>query len=175
MSKLAANQRTIVFAVLAVALAGTAIVLAQPALAQTTNSTAPAIKGSVSLANATNAFVKDNVKVDFNTAANTAKGQITNGVVVGGQLSSVQGYLAYTFRVANYDAGTMKVVVVDAGNGSVLYTSNDLPLYNGGIGGGGGCHHGGYGHGMGHMRGSMSGTTSGSATVTGTGVIGSNL
>jgi len=114
------------------------------AAAQTGNQTSPQLKGSVSIQNATNDFVKNNVKVAFNDAANTAKGQVDNGVVTGGRLSVVQGYLAYTFQVANYDAGTMKVVVVDAGNGSVLYTSDDMPLYNGGIGGYCG-HHGGFG------------------------------
>ena len=162
-------RKTGIFAVLAVTMCTAAVLLSQqPALAQTSSnstgtkgSTTPAIKGSVSISNATNAFVKANVKVDFGTAENTAKAQVTNGVIVGGSLSDVQGYLAYTFRVANYDAGTYKVVVVDAGNGQVLYTSSDMILYNGGIGGGyGGCHHGaGYGAYSGgqHMNGSSSG------------------
>ncbi len=111
----------------------------------------PQLKGSVSIQNATNALVKSNIKVSFADAANTAKGQVTNGVVVGGQLSEVQGYLTYVFRVANYNAGTMKIVIVDAGNGKVLYTSNDLTLYNGGLGGGFGCG-GGYGFRHHHFR-----------------------
>jgi uncharacterized membrane protein YkoI len=135
--------------------------LISQASAQSANNqtaTAPQLKGSVSIQNATNEFVTSNVKVSFTDAANTAKGQVDNGVVTGGRLSVVQGYLAYTFSVANYDAGTMKMVIVDAGNGSVLYTSDDMPLYNGGIGGY--CsHRGGFGHGWNGMDKSSSGMT----------------
>jgi hypothetical protein len=46
------------------------------------------------------------------------------------------------------DEGIMKVVSVDAGNGQVLYTSNDLTLHNGGISGG--CPGGGAGWGGTH-------------------------
>src|SRR5919199_1034430 len=128
-----------VVAMLAVAMVGVIVlspmsVLAQNSTNTTTNNnalTAPNINGSVSIRNATNDFVKNNVRVSFTDAANTAKGQVPNGVIVGGRLSDVQGFLAYTFSIANYDAGTMKIVIVDAGNGQVLYTSNDLPLNNG--------------------------------------------
>ena len=156
------NKKVVVLAavaVLAVAMVGVIVLSPMSVLAQnstnTTNNnalTAPNINGSVSIQNATNDFVKNNVKVTFTDAANTAKGQVPNGVVVGGRLSDVQGFLAYTFSVANYDAGTMKIVIVDAGNSQVLYTSNDLPVYTGGIGGGcpggagwGGMHHHGFG------------------------------
>src|SRR6266511_2942270 len=156
------NKKVVVLAavaVLAVAMVGVIVLSPMSVLAQnstnTTNNnalTAPNINGSVSIQNATNDFVKNNVKVTFTDAANTAKGQVPNGVVVGSRLSDVQGFLAYTFSVANYGAGTMKIVIVDAGNSQVLYTSNDLPVYTGGIGGGcpggagwGGMHHHGFG------------------------------
>jgi hypothetical protein len=156
------NKKVVVLAavaVLAVAMVGVIVLSPMSVLAQnstnTTNNnalTAPNINGSVSIQNAINDFVKNNVKVTFTDAANTAKGQVPNGVVVGGRLSDVQGFLAYTFSVANYDAGTMKIVIVDSGNSQVLYTSNDLPVYTGGIGGGcpggagwGGMHHHGFG------------------------------
>ena len=180
-----ASRRALTLAILAVTMCTAAVLLAeQPALAQsssnntgTTSSTTPTIKGSVSISNATNAFVKANVKVDFNTAATTAKAQVTNGAIVSGRLSDVQGYLVYTFRVANYDAGTYKVVVVDAGNGQVLYTSSDMTLYNGGIGGG--CHHSGYG-GFGWGQHANSGSSTSSGTTSGTSgsglsVLGNNL
>jgi len=140
--------------------------LISQASAQTGNQTGtvPQLKGSVSIQNATNDFVKNNVKVSLVDAANTAKGQVTNGVVTGGRLTEVQGYLAYVFTVANYDAGTMKMVVVDAGNGSVLYTSNDIQLYNGGMGGYGCGHHGGFGYGH-SWKGSMSSGNSGGSTT----------
>jgi uncharacterized membrane protein YkoI len=134
----------------------------------------PQIKGSISIRNATNDFIKNNVKVAFADAANTAKGQVTNGIVMEGRLSAVQGFLAYTFRVANLDSGMMKIVVVDAGNGKILYSSNDLPLFHGGFGGSG-CsghwnhHHFGssFVHGFkGDMRGSSIPNNSGSAGST---------
>jgi len=83
----------------------------------------PQINGSVSVANETSNFIKENVKVSFVAAAQTAQGQVANGTVLGGHLGVVQGYLAYTFFVA--DAGNQRghLVVVDAGNGDVLHTS----------------------------------------------------
>jgi uncharacterized membrane protein YkoI len=148
----------------------------QTAPSSTTNQTnAPQIKGSISIRNATNDFVKNNVKVSFVDAANTAKGQVTNGIVLGGRLSITQGFLTYTFKVANLDSSMMKIVVVDAGNGKVLYTSNDLPLFNGGLGGfgcsGHGTHHhfGGFGQGFKDgMRGSITPNNSGSGSTSGT-------
>jgi uncharacterized membrane protein YkoI len=160
-----------VIALLAVAMVGVIVLSPMSVLAQnstnTTNNnplTLPNINGSVSIQNAINDFAKNNVKVTFTDAANTAKGQVPNGVVVGGRLSDAQGFLAYTFNVANYDAGTMKIVIVDVGNGQVLYTSNDLPLYNGGIEGGcpggagwDGMHHRGFGM---YSKNPSNGTTS---------------
>jgi uncharacterized membrane protein YkoI len=156
-----AKNQVVMFVVMAIVTAAFAGLFAQyfQAAAQTTNSNnqtaspsvtnqtnaIPQLKGSVSIQNATNDFVKNNAKVSLADAANTAKGQVANGIVIRGGLSEVQGYLTYVFKVGNYDAGTMKMVIVDAGNGKVLYTSNDMPLYNGGIGGGFGCE-GGFGH-----------------------------
>jgi uncharacterized membrane protein YkoI len=128
----------------------------------TTTSTIPSIKGSVSIQNATNAFVRDNVKVPFATALSTVQGKASsNERVSGGSLSNVQGYLVYTFKVTNYDAGTYKIVIVDAGNGSILYTSQDMTLQNGGLGCGG-HHFGGYGNGLnwGGNQGSSSSSSS---------------
>lgn len=161
-SSMAKNQ-VVMLAGIAVVAAFAGLLVPQlinQASAQSANQTgtAPQLKGSVNIQNATNDFVKNNVKVSFTDAANTAKGQVANGVVTGGRLSVVQGYLAYAFSVANYDAGTMKMVIVDAGNGSVLYTSDDMPLYNGGIGGYCG-HHGGFGHSWNSMGKSSSGMT----------------
>jgi uncharacterized membrane protein YkoI len=83
----------------------------------------PQINGSVSVANETSNFINENVKVPFVTAAQTAQGQVTNGTVFGGHLGVIQGYLVYTFFVADTANQTGHLVVVDAGNGDVLYTS----------------------------------------------------
>jgi hypothetical protein len=82
----------------------------------------------VSLANETSNFINENVNVSFVEAAQTAQGQVTNGTVFGGHLGVVQGYLVYTFFVANTANQTGHLVVVDAGNGNVLYTSEGQPF-----------------------------------------------
>jgi uncharacterized membrane protein YkoI len=83
----------------------------------------PQINGSVSVANETSNFINENVKVPFVAAAQTAQGQVTNGTVFGGHLGVVQEYLVYKFFVADTANQTGHLVVVDAGNGNVLYTS----------------------------------------------------
>ena len=83
----------------------------------------PQINGSVNVGNEASSFINENVKVSFVSAAQTAQGQVTNGTVLGGHLEALQGYLVYTFFVANLDNQTGHMVVVDSGNGSVLYTS----------------------------------------------------
>ena len=88
----------------------------------------PQINGSVSLANEASNFINENVNVSFVEAAQTAQGQVTNGTVFGGHLGAVQGYLVYTFFVANTANQTGQLVVVDVGNGDVLYTSEGQPF-----------------------------------------------
>jgi hypothetical protein len=83
----------------------------------------PQINGSVSLANETSNFINENIKVSFLTAAQTAQQQVVNGTMLGGHMGVVQGYLVYTFFVAEIDNQTGHLVVVDTGNGNVLFTS----------------------------------------------------
>lgn len=117
----------------------------------------PQINGSVNLQQQTTKLIQENVKVSFTSAASTAQSQVEGGTVIGGHLVVMQGYLVYVFNVASYDAGTSRIVIVDAGNGQVLHTSDVLPLQLGGAGFGGcpmggGWHHGGYGMGWGGMH-----------------------
>ena len=88
----------------------------------------PQIYRSVSLANEASNFINENVNVSFVEAAQTAQGQLTNGTVIGGHLGVVQGYLVYTFFVANTANQTGHLVVVDAGKGNVLDTSEGQPF-----------------------------------------------
>ncbi|HJU33554.1 MAG TPA: hypothetical protein VJ695_00380 [Nitrososphaera sp.] len=83
----------------------------------------PQINGSVSIANETSNFINENVKLSFVEAAQTAQVQVTNGTVLGGHLGVLQGYLVYTFFVADTENQIGHLVVVDTGNGNVLYTS----------------------------------------------------
>jgi uncharacterized membrane protein YkoI len=113
----------------------------------------PQINGSVSLANETNNFINENVKVSFLAAAQTAQEQVTNGTVLGGHLGVLQGYLVYTFFVSDNDNQLGHLVVVDSGNGNVLFTSEGHPFGSFGhpIGLGPWSGHGGIGqwHGLG--------------------------
>jgi uncharacterized membrane protein YkoI len=131
-----------IVAVLAVALvAGTAFAQEQ----NKTTAMMPNIKGSVDVKGTLHNYIKDNLKVSFATAADTAAAQV-NGTIVSGNLGIVQGYLAYKFFAVNSDTHVGQIVVVDAGNGQVLYTSGDIQMNGHGMGMFGG--YGGYGHGF---------------------------
>lgn len=64
------------------------------------------------------------VKINFGHAANTAT-NAAGGHVIGGDLTIVNGYVVYQFRVISGDQE--KTVIVDAGSGEVLYTSEGMP------------------------------------------------
>jgi uncharacterized membrane protein YkoI len=162
------NKQVAVLGGIAIALAIAALVLPVPLReisAQETNSTQPnpmrteipQLNGSVNVREQANQFIQDNVQVPFATALETAQAEVGNGTAISGRLGIVQGYLVYIFKVANFDAETSRLVIVDAGNGAVLHTSGDMPLYFGGLGcggGGGGHHHRGFGNHWGnHDRG----------------------
>lgn len=110
----------------------------------------PQLNGSVSAEQQSNQFIQDNMRVPFATALQTAQAEVGNGTAISGNLGVVQGYLVYIFKLANFEAQTSRIVIVDAGNGSALYTSGDMPLFFGGLGcRGGGIGGGGPGHHMG--------------------------
>ena len=108
----------------------------------------PPLNGSVNVEQQSNQFIQDNVRVTFATALQTAQAEVGNGTAISGNLGVVQGYLVYIFKLANFEAQTSRIVIVDAGNGSVLYTSGDMPLFFSGLG----CRGGGIG-GPGHHMG----------------------
>lgn len=89
----------------------------------------PQINGSVSVANEASNFINENVRVPFVEAAQTAQGQVANGIVLGVHLGMVQGYLVYKFFVVANNANQAgHLTVIDAGNGNMLYTSEGHPL-----------------------------------------------
>jgi uncharacterized membrane protein YkoI len=88
----------------------------------------PKINGSVNVANETSNLINQNVKVPFINAAQAAERKLANGRVLGGHLSVIQGYLVYTFIVADNTGHTGHLVIVDAGSGQVLFTSQDQML-----------------------------------------------
>lgn len=151
------SKKVAVFGGVAIALAIAALVLPvqlREISAQVTNSTVPnpmqteipQLNGSVNIREQSNQFIQESVQVPFATALETAQAEVGNGTAISGRLGVVQGYLVYIFKLANFDTETSRIVIVDAGNGSVLHTSGDMPLYFGGLGcgggfGGGGGHH----------------------------------
>ncbi|MEW5840705.1 PepSY domain-containing protein [Nitrososphaera sp.] len=102
----------------------------------------PKINGTVNAGQTMKDFLNSNLKVTLSQASDTAQKQVDGGKVVGGHLGVVQGYLVYTFKVINPDKETANMVIVDAGDGKVLFKSEDMSL--GGFMGGG---YGGLGHG----------------------------
>jgi len=102
--------------------------------------TPPQIQGSVNLQQ----MLLSSVKTKFTDAANTAAGAVTNGQVLGGSLTVIQGSEVYSFQV--FDGTNIYSVIVDAGNGKVLNTSQGHPMQLGALGGG---HCGMHGHHMG--------------------------
>jgi hypothetical protein len=88
----------------------------------------PKINGSVNVRDGIKNFFTENAKTPFTTGAQTAQGQIANGTVMGGHIGVTQGYLTYTYIVANPTNDTVHNVIVDAGNGQVLYTSEGKQL-----------------------------------------------
>jgi uncharacterized membrane protein YkoI len=166
------KQFVLVLGGIAISLALASFVMSIPLreiFAQETNSTQPnpmrtdipQLNGSVNVQQQANQFIQDNVQVPFATALESAQAEVGNGTAISGRLGVVQGYLVYIFKIANFDAETSRIVIVDAGNGAVLYTSGDIPLHFGGLGcgdsGGGVGHHKGFGNHWGnHDRGGTS-------------------
>jgi len=113
------------------------------AFAQTASSSAgstsgtapPQIQGSVNLQQ----LLLSNVQTKFTDAANTAAGAVTNGQVISGNLAVIQGSVVYNFKVI--DGTNIYSVIVDAGNGKVLNTSQGHPIQLGGLLGMGGMGH----------------------------------
>jgi uncharacterized membrane protein YkoI len=102
---------------------------------QTMTGGVPQLNGSVNVQQQTNKFIQDNLRVPFATALETARAKVENGTVVSGHVGIIQGYLVYIFKVVNFNGQTSRIVIVDAGNGGVLYMSEDIPFHIGSFGG----------------------------------------
>jgi uncharacterized membrane protein YkoI len=119
---------------------GLSAVYAATGSGQTQNQSTPQIQGSINLQQ----NIMSNVKTSFSTAQNTAESAVTNGKVIGGSLTVIQGSVVYDFKVTD-DKNLVYSVIVDAGNGKVLYTSPGRSIDFGGFGMGGHCTMGGHG------------------------------
>lgn len=88
----------------------------------------PKVNGSVNVRDGIKSFLVENTKVPFITGAQTAQDQIANGTVLGGHIGTTQGYLTYTYLVVTPTNDTAHKVIVDAGNGKVIHTSEGKQL-----------------------------------------------
>lgn len=154
------NKKVIipVVAVVAAALVGLVFFSSSDAFAQQSNGTGtnnlpyatsgakPTINGTISVPQ----IIKNQIKVSFSDAAKTAGDAISGGTVVAGHLGVMQGYLVYTFNVLNTSNNQAYIVIVDPGNGQVLYQSPGHAIggMGFGIGHGGMMRHHGPGMGM---------------------------
>ncbi len=115
----------------------------------------PQINGTVNAREAMQDYLDENVDVTFAEATETAQVEVENGNIVAGHLGIVQGYLVYKFFIVDPDTDTGYMTIIDAGDGSVLYTSEGVEMSGFGMGFGGwhGYGHfkgpGGFGHGPG--------------------------
>ena len=91
-------------------------------------------------------FISENVNASFVDAATAAQAQVENGKVLGGHLGIVQGYLVYIFLVADASGETTYKILVDVGNGQILYKSGGNE-FGGTMFGHRGFGSGGFGHG----------------------------
>jgi uncharacterized membrane protein YkoI len=107
----------------------------------------PKVNGSVNVRDGIKNFLVENTKVPFITGAQTAQDQIANGTVLGGHIGMTQGYLTYTYLVVSPTNDTAHKVIVDAGNGQVIHTSEGKQL-----GSVARSMFGSFGEGIGHER-----------------------
>lgn len=148
------NKKILVPTVTGLALLAVVLVAFSPisAIAESANPKMPQITGSVNVEKTMKDFIKDHRTTTFAQAATTAERQVSNGAVVGGHVGIVQGYLVYTFIVMDTESSTSYMVMIDAGNGTVLHKSDAIPMK--GMGGfGHGMFGKGFEHGFGHSFG----------------------
>ena len=128
------NQKllAVILSVAIVATVGSSLAYAQTAPGSGSGSGQTTIQGSVNLPK----MILSSVKTSFNAAASTAAAQVPNGQVLAGGLAIQQGYAVYAFKVT--DGTSIYSVIVDAGNGQVLKTSQGYPLNMMAFGGAGG-------------------------------------
>ena len=120
------TTKLILISVVTAGIVASAIVIALPiatAVSPMKGSQVANLTGSVNVKDAIKNFINENQNITFSQASEAAQNQINNGTVVAGRLGITQGYLVYTFLVLNGGNETMSKVIVDAGNGQVLHTS----------------------------------------------------
>jgi uncharacterized membrane protein YkoI len=140
------NKKILVSTIAGLALLAVILVAFSPisAIAESSNQQMPQISGSVNVEKTMKDFIKGHRTTSFAEAATTAEHQVSNGVAVNGNIGVVQGYLVYTFCVMDTEKDTSYIIMIDAGNGTVLHKSDGISMKDMGKFG-----HGSFGHGFG--------------------------
>jgi len=81
----------------------------------------PEISGSLPASDSTQENIEME-KIHFSVATAVAENAVTDGQAIKGKLGAVQGFLVFKFGIVDGD-GLFHKVIVDAGNGFTLYTS----------------------------------------------------
>lgn len=116
----------------------------------------PKFNSSVNVRDGIKNFFAENANTPFIVGAQTAQDQIANGTVLGGHIGVTQGYLTYTYFVVDQINDAAHKVIIDAGDGQVLYTSEDKQM-----GSWGESVFGSFGHGQGRGHEGFSGNNGG--------------
>lgn len=91
----------------------------------------PKINGSINVLEKAQTAIENDLKTSFVEAADVATRQENNNtILLGGHLGMDQGYLVYNFFSINPTNHTGYKTIIDAGNGSVLYKSEEIPMMN---------------------------------------------
>ena len=133
MKNLTENKKmlAIIIGVAIFATAGVSAASAQTTTSSTgqTSTSPPQILGSINIEQ----LLLSKVQKNFSDAATTAATAVSNGKVIGGSLTEIQGSLVYAFKVID-DKNMIYSVIVDPSNGTVLYTSPGHSFHMGGFG-----------------------------------------
>ena len=91
----------------------------------------PKINGSINVLEKAQDAIENDLKISFVQAADIATGQSDNDtILLDGHLGVRQGYLVYKFFSLNPTNHTGYKTIVDAGNGAVLYKTEDMQIMN---------------------------------------------
>ncbi|WP_458744411.1 hypothetical protein [Candidatus Nitrosocosmicus sp. T] len=91
----------------------------------------PKINGSINVLEKAQAAIENDLKTSFVQAADIAARQSNNDIILmGGHLGMEQGYLVYKFFSLNPTNHTGYKTIVDAGNGAVLFKTEDIQMMN---------------------------------------------
>jgi uncharacterized membrane protein YkoI len=133
-SKTLRNKRTIAIAVvLGIAVSAVLGLSAVSVLAQENGDVKakPEIEGSANIGEVIKNFIEENRKVSFVGAAETAESALSESKVVHGNFGVIQGYLVYTFLGVDNEEQQKYKIIIDAGNGEILYQSDPIQMKEG--------------------------------------------